>query len=564
MQFAFVLLFCLSPVMLAQTLTGCRVLPANNVWNTRIPYLPVHPNSANYVSRIGVSSPSHADFGSGLWDGGPIGIPYVTVPGTQSRVSIAFDYADESDPGPYPIPSNAPIEGGSQSTGDRHVLVVDQGHCVLYELWSAYPQSGGSWTAGSGAVFNLGSNALRPASWTSADAAGLPILPGLVRYDEVASGEIRHALRFTAPSTQKAYIWPARHYASSITDTSYPPMGVRFRLKAGFDVSTFSPETQVILRALKSYGMILADNGSSWFVSGVPDERWNNSHLAELGRLRGADFEAVDESSLMVEPNSGQAAVRSKPGIFRSGFYWLLDTDGDHTWSAPPDLGSALGGIPGDLPITGDWTGDGYTKVGIYRPSNGLFLLDSNGDGVFDAGDATFNLGVGVQPGDIPVVGDWNGDGRTKVGLFRQGFFWILDSNGDGVFQQGIDATYAFGGVAEDVPVVGDWTGTGTSKIGLFRLGFYWILDANGNGTLDNINGAGGDQAFAFGGMAGDVPLVGDWNGSGASKVGVFRQGFFWVLDANGNHTFDGTGPGQDFAFPFGGMGGDVPVVGKW
>ena len=256
--------------------------------------------------------------------------------------------------------------------------------------------------------------------------------------------------------------------------------------------------------------------------------------------------------------------MKSKPGIFRSGFYWLLDADGDHTWSAPPDLGSAFGGIPGDLPITGDWTGNGSTRVGIYRPSNGLFLLDSNGDGVFDAGDAVFNLGVGVQPGDIPVVGDWNGDGRTKVGLFRQGFFWILDTNGNGVFEQGVDQTFAFGGVAGDIPIVGDWNGGGTSKIGLFRMGFYWILDANGNGTLDNINGAGGDQAFAYGGIPGDVPLVGDWNGRGTSKVGVFRQGFFWVLDANGNHTFDGTGPGQDFAFPFGGMSGDVPVVGKW
>jgi hypothetical protein len=310
--------------------------------------------------------------------------------------------------------------------------------------------------------------------------------------------------------------------------------------------------------------MILADNGSSWYVSGVPDERWNNSHLAQLGNLRGSDFEAVDESSLIVDPNSGQAAVRSKPGIFRSGFYWLLDTDGNHTWSSPPDLGGAFGGIPGDVPITGDWSGNGYTKVGIYRPSNGLFLLDSNGNGVFDAGDATFNLGVGVQPGDIPVVGDWNGDGRTKVGLFRQGYLWILDTNGNGRFEQGVDQTFAFGGVPGDVPVVGDWNGSGTSKIGLFRLGFYWILDANGNGILDNINGSGGDQSFSFGGMAGDVPLVGDWNGSGTSKVGVFRQGFYWVLDGNGNHTFDGTGPGQDFAFPFGGIGGDVPVVGKW
>jgi hypothetical protein len=193
-----------------------------------------------------------------------------------------------------------------------------------------------------------------------------------------------------------------------------------------------------------------------------------------------------------------------------------------------------------------------------------LFILDYDGDGQFTAADKAYSLGVGVQAGDVPVVGDWNGNGKTKVGLFRQGFFWILDTNGNGVFQQGIDKTYAFGGVAGDVPVVGDWTGTGTSKIGLFRLGFYWILDANGNGSLDNINGAGGDQAFAYGGIAGDVPVVGDWNGNGMSKVGVFRQGFFWVLDANGNHAFDGTGAGQDLAFPFGGITGNVPVMGKW
>ncbi len=254
----------------------------------------------------------------------------------------------------------------------------------------------------------------------------------------------------------------------------------------------------------------------------------------------------------------------SNVGIFRSGFYWLEDVNGDQQFTLPPDRAFAFGGIAGDISITGDWSGNGTTKVGIYRPSNGLFILDSNGDGVFDAGDTVYNLGVGTQAGDVPVVGDWNGSGTSKVGLFRQGFFWILDTNGNGIFEQGIDNTYAFGGVPDDVPVVGDWTGSGTTKIGLFRLGFYWILDANGNGQLDNINSVGGDQAFAFGGIAGDVPVVGDWNGDGTSKVGVFRQGFFWVLDANGNHTFDGTGPGQDLTFPFGGISGDVPVVGKW
>jgi hypothetical protein len=263
---------------------------------------------------MGGTTGVHPDFGSGTWNGGPIGIPYTVVGGSQAKVGITFDYADESDPGPYPIPSDAAIEGGSQSTGDRHVLVLDRDNCILYETFSAYPQPDGSWQAGSGAIFNLRSNALRPRGWTSADAAGLPILPGLARYDEVASGEIRHALRFTAPQTRKEFIWPARHYASNLTAANYPPMGQRFRLKAGFDISRFSAGVQVILRALKKYGMILADNGSSWYISGAPDSRWNNDSLvSELRQVTGSDFEAVVESSLMVGPDSGQASSNAIP-----------------------------------------------------------------------------------------------------------------------------------------------------------------------------------------------------------------------------------------------------------
>jgi hypothetical protein len=271
--------------------------------------LPVDANSQTYVNTIGTSGGLKADFGAGLWDGGPIGIPFMTVPGTQPQVAVSFDYADETDPGPYPIPSNAPIEGGPNSGSDRHVLVVDMGSCKLYEMCYSSPQADGSWQAGSGALFDLKSNALRPAGWTSADAAGLPILPGLVRYDEVSSGAITHALRFTAPATRKAYVWPARHFASSFTDPARPPMGQRFRLKAGFGISRFSAANQVILRALKTYGMILADNGSAWYLSGAPDERWNNDdlHLLQAG-VHGADFEAVDESLLIVDANSGQAA----------------------------------------------------------------------------------------------------------------------------------------------------------------------------------------------------------------------------------------------------------------
>ncbi len=287
-------------------LAGCAVLPADNVWNTPIDTLPVDANSAAYINTIGAGDYVHADFGSGTWGGGPIGIPYTTVPGSQPRVSVTFGYADESDPGPYPIPTDAPIEGGSASSGDRHVLVVDRDNCVLYEMFYAFPQPDGSWQAGSGAVFSLQSNALRPAGWTSADAAGLPILPGLVRYDEVATGEIEHALRFTAPQTRRAYVWPARHYASSLTGTQYPPMGQRFRLRADFDVTGFSSEVQVILQALKKYGMILADNGSAWYILGMPDARWDNDHLHELHQIHGSDFEAVDVSSLMVDADSGQ------------------------------------------------------------------------------------------------------------------------------------------------------------------------------------------------------------------------------------------------------------------
>lgn len=210
---------------------------------------------------------------------------------------------------PTRIPPDAPIEGGPASDGDRHVLVLDRDNCVLYEVFNSYPQADGSWRGDSGAVFDLSSHALRPDTWTSADAAGLPILPGLVRYDEVASGEIRHALRFTVPQTRRDYVWPARHFASDLTGEQYPPMGQRFRLRSDFDTSGFSADVQVILQALKSYGMILADNGSAWFISGAPDERWNNDVLRELRQVQGIDFEAVDVSSLMVEANSGQARI---------------------------------------------------------------------------------------------------------------------------------------------------------------------------------------------------------------------------------------------------------------
>ncbi len=292
-------------------IAGCPVFPADNVWNTRIDSLPVDTNSAAYISSIGSATHLHADFGSGIWPdpgGFPMGIPFNIVPGSQARLPVLFDYNDQSDPGPYPIPSNVIIEGDPNS-GDRHILLVDKDICVLYEIWNAVPinQPGYTWSGGSGAVFNLLSNDLRPDTWTSADAAGLPILPGLIQYDEVLSGEIRHAIRFTVSNTRRAYIWPARHYASYLTGSGYPPMGQRFRLKSTFNISTYSAQAQVLLKAMKKYGFILADNGSNWYFGGVPDERWNNTMLHELDKVHGSDFEAVDESSLMIDPNSAQA-----------------------------------------------------------------------------------------------------------------------------------------------------------------------------------------------------------------------------------------------------------------
>ena len=287
---------------------GCPILPADNIWNTPIDTLPVDARSAAYIANISsTKSTLHPDFSS--VDGGNYGIPYNIVPSGQPKVSVEFDYADESDPGPYPISSSSKIEDG----GDLHILVVEQGTCKLYETWDTRPASTPA-AAGSGAIFDLGSNALRTDGWTSADAAGLPILPGLARYEEVASGVINHALRFTTYCTATAYVWPARHKAvpnycpAQPSVGQPPPMGQRFRLKANFDISKFAPQTKVILTALKQYGMIVADNGSSWYISGAPDPGWIDDDLVDgLRQVRGSDFEAVDQSSLQVSPNSGQA-----------------------------------------------------------------------------------------------------------------------------------------------------------------------------------------------------------------------------------------------------------------
>jgi len=286
------------------SLGGKLPFPEDNAWNQRVDHLEVDPLSDVIIAKIGCKKPIYGDFGAGIWNGSPIGIPYVVVDGQQEKFHIRYTaYGDQSDPGPYPIPRDAAVEGDPNQDGDRHVIVVDRDNWKLYELFRAFPIANGQlWRAESGAIFDMQTNATRPVGWTSADAAGLPIFPGLVRYDEtVELGEIRHALRFTVSRTRNAYVPPASHWASRFSEISLPPMGMRVRLRANVDISPFPPEVQVILTALKRYGMILADNGSDWFISGAPDPRWNDDNLRMLKQLEGCDFEVVLMQGLVEE-----------------------------------------------------------------------------------------------------------------------------------------------------------------------------------------------------------------------------------------------------------------------
>ncbi|MEI8080747.1 MAG: hypothetical protein WCI74_02770 [Actinomycetes bacterium] len=285
--------------------TSCPAFPADNYWNTPVAGLPVNRSSTAWMASIGARN-LHPDFGPSWGDQPvPYGIPVTIVDGVHPRVSVNFDYADESDQVGYPLAADTLIEGGPSAGGDRHTIIVDSSTCTLFETWNTWP--GNPWTAGSGAVWDLRSNALRPAGWTSADAAGLPILPGLLTYDDVLSGTLRHAIRFTANNTRAQYIWPARHLASSLTSASLPPMGARFRLSAAFDISGYSPQAQVILKGMQHYGMVLADNGSSWFFQGTSDERWQDALVSELKTIPSSAFEAVDTSGMQISPDSGQA-----------------------------------------------------------------------------------------------------------------------------------------------------------------------------------------------------------------------------------------------------------------
>ncbi len=458
-------------------LAGCQILPANNVWNTPIDTLPVHVSSNAWVNTIGVNGKLHPDWGITETQ---YGIPFVTVPGTQPKVPITFDIPDESDAGPYPIPANAPIEGGAASSGDRHVLVIETANCVLYETGNAYPQNNGaSWIGFSGAKWDLKSNALRTPGWTSADAAGLPIFPGLARWEEVAAGEITHALRFTVPSTRRGvYQWPATHWATNLADNiNNPVMGARFRLKASFDISGFDARTQVVLKALKKYGMILADNGSPWYISGTSNINWPSIVIDQLKTISGGNFEAVDVTSMIVNINSGEAK----------------------STLVLPTTGSAK---PFDL------SGDGKADL-LFRDSSDGSTMAWLMNGL--ATSASANIRAADPSWNITHVADFNGDGKADI-LWRKTdgtvAMWLMDG-------LNVLANVTLLGPNTDwgVSHVADFNGDGKSDL-LWRntsgAVTMWLM--NGSAIVSSAGILGADANWS-------VSHIADFNGDGKADL---------------------------------------------
>ncbi|HVE58029.1 MAG TPA: VCBS repeat-containing protein, partial [Pyrinomonadaceae bacterium] len=503
-----------------------------------------------------------------------IGIPYVVVAGNQLRVPVNFtDWGDQSDPGPYPIPTNAPIEGGANSTGDRHVLTIDRDNWKLYETYYSFPISGGaSWNASSGALWNFNSNKLRPETWTSADAAGLPIFPGLVRRDEVVQmAEIRHALRFTIQTSRKSYVYPATHQAGSTTNVNAPPMGLRVRLKSSFNVNStsFSPNVRVILRAMQKYGMIVADNGSNWYVSGTHDPLWNDDELSVLSQVKGSDFEVVQTPNHLLMPQSdfdgdGRSdlsvfrpsngvwyASRSSDGGFKAQAFGLAtdkpapgDYDGDGltdnavfrdgVWYVSNSSNNSYRveqfGLTGDLPTAADFDADGKTDLAVFRPSNGVWYIRHSFDNSFRANQ--FGLGT-----DKPTVADYDGDGRADIAVFRPstGVWWILQSSNNGYRSQQF-------GLNGDVPVASDYDADGLADIAVFRPS---------NGVWYIAQSTGGTRITQWG-LSSDRPTPGDFDGDNRSDLAVYRpsEGVWYILQS-WNNTFR--------ANQFG-LNGDIPV----
>ena len=462
--FFLAVLFTTIPAVQAVTnnsasLSGVQIFPKDHIWNVPVDNLPVDARSSDYISTIGPNSVLY----------GYIGFPYNVVDSSVPHVNVTSwgEGAWDADKVPAPFPENAMLETESS---DHHLFIVDRDENAVYEFYHAAQAADGTWSCDAEVRWNFTDYRIMPDGWGSADAAGMAMLPGLLRYDEVNSGTIAHALRVTLYETQNAHVWPATHH-DGVTDPRFTPNGQRFRLKASFDTSGYSPQIKTILEALKTYGVMVADNiggsGGEVDLSVVPDSRWDYNTLKPLKQLKASDFEAVNVTSLMISKNSGQARINLTPlpgaselqiSVFRpSTHLFYLDYNGNGVWSGAAVDRSYNFGITGDIPITGDWNDDGISEIGVFRPSTHLFYLDYNGNGVWNGAsvDRQYNFGI---TGDIPITGDWNDDGISEIGVFRPStHLFYLDYNGNGAWNgAATDSSYNFG-ITGDIPVSGKW-----------------------------------------------------------------------------------------------------------